>query len=62
MKLACKLPCKTYDKLLSKVAFIILKIILKNMQSLWLTGLTTYLKRREINKKMQSSIEEIFGN
>lgn len=51
MKLASKLVCKTYDKLLSNIAFIRLKNMSKNVQSLRLTGLTIHLKRTKINKK-----------
>ena len=40
------------QKIFLKVVFIILKIMLKNIQSCWLTGLTIYLTRKEINKKM----------
>ena len=54
MRLACKLPCKTWDKLLSQAVFLMLKNMLKNVQRFRLTDATIYLKKKEINKKMES--------
>ena len=58
MKLASKLVCKTYDKLLSNIAFIRLKNMSKNVQSLRLTGLTIHLKRTKINNNNKKKVKQ----